>query len=67
MKKIQMEDPNLKKMFIITILFFIFLVFMLWVSFRKENRDYTTQETIKIKEAPKVDYKVYDNAMESKG
>lgn len=54
------KDTNLKKMFIITILFFIFLVFMIWVSFRTE-KTVIIPEMIKIKQ-PVVDYKVYDNS-----
>ena len=47
-------------------LFLVFLIiisFFLWLSWRNENRDYTPvpQETIKIKEAPVIDYKKYDN------
>lgn len=62
------KDTNLKKMFIITILFFIFLVFMIWVSFRNEKKMTVIipEETIKIKEPVKVDYKKYDNTDKGK-
>ena len=51
-----------KSNLILVLVFLAIVSFFIWLSWKLESkRDYTPQETIKIKEAPKVDYKEYDN------
>ena len=52
----------MKKSNLTLVLVFIAIIsFFIWLSWKNEKRDYIPQETIKIKEAPVIDYKNYDN------
>lgn len=50
----------------LVLVFLAIISFFIWLSWNNENRDHTPQETIKIKEAPVIDYKVYEDN-ENKG
>lgn len=58
-----------KSNLILTLVFLAIISFFLWLSWKLESkRDYTPQETIKIKEAPAIESApVIDNNLNVKG